>query len=70
MLQYGSWDRINTNHNQTPALSAVGQDGWIPERMATFLEVLADTGIVSEAARASRLRVTRDWPPTVRRARR
>ena len=28
-------------------------DGWNPERMATFLEVLADTGIVIEAARAA-----------------
>jgi hypothetical protein len=28
-------------------------DGWTPERMATFLEVLADTGLVVEAARAA-----------------
>ena len=27
-------------------------DGWTGERMATFLEVLADTGIVAEACRA------------------
>jgi len=30
---------------------AARHDGWTGERMATFLEVLADTGIVSEAAR-------------------
>lgn len=29
------------------------RDGWTGERMATFLEVLADTGIVSEACRAA-----------------
>ena len=29
----------------------IRHDGWTPERMATFLEVLADTGIVCEAAR-------------------
>src|SRR3954451_16989026 len=28
-------------------------DGWTPDRMAAFLEVLADTGIVSDAARAA-----------------
>jgi hypothetical protein len=30
-------------------------DGWTPERMATFLEVLAETGIVTEAARMAGL---------------
>ena len=30
----------------------VRHDGWTGERMATFLEVLADTGIVTEASRA------------------
>ena len=28
-------------------------DGWTPERIATFLEVLADTGLVTEAARVT-----------------
>ena len=28
-------------------------DGWTPERMANFLEVLADTGLVTEACRAA-----------------
>ena len=36
-----------------PASLCVRHDGWTGERMATFLEVLADTGIVSEACRAA-----------------
>jgi hypothetical protein len=38
-----------------PALPAPAprHDGWTPERMATFLEVLADTGLVTEACRAA-----------------
>ena len=39
---------------QSPAaLPAIRHDGWTGERMATFLEVLADTGIVSEACLAA-----------------
>ncbi|MEO6361154.1 MAG: hypothetical protein ABIO43_11375 [Sphingomicrobium sp.] len=30
----------------------IRHDGWTPDRIATFLEVLADTGIVAEACRA------------------
>ena len=33
--------------------SSVRHDGWTGERMAQFLEVLADTGIVTEACRAA-----------------
>ena len=36
-----------------PTLPATRHDGWTGERMAAFLEVLADTGIVSEACRAA-----------------
>jgi hypothetical protein len=32
--------------------AVIRHDGWAGERMATFLEVLADTGIVAEACRA------------------
>jgi hypothetical protein len=28
-------------------------DGWTPDRIATFLETLADTGLITEAARAA-----------------
>ena len=34
-------------------LPATRHDGWTPDRIATFLETLADTGIVSEAARVA-----------------
>src|SRR5205085_8630656 len=39
----------------TPNVPARTQrhDGWTPDRMATFLEVLADTGMVSEGYRAA-----------------
>jgi hypothetical protein len=42
------------NEPQSPTgLPAPRHDGWSGERMAAFLEVLADTGIVSEACRAA-----------------
>ena len=46
------------NHKQdeplpSPSVPTVRHDGWTGERMATFLEALADTGIVSEACRAA-----------------
>jgi hypothetical protein len=45
----------NNSPEPTPNLPArtPRHDGWTPDRMAAFLEVLADTGIVSDAARAA-----------------
>src|SRR5688572_30349166 len=37
----------------TPVPLRPRRDGWSGERMATFLEVLADTGLVTEASRAA-----------------
>lgn len=37
----------------TPLPSRTRHDGWNGERMATFLESLADTGLVTEASRAA-----------------
>src|SRR5215218_9689549 len=39
-------------YEPTPSLPATRHDGWTPDRIATFLETLADTGIVAEACRA------------------
>ena len=36
-----------------PAHGGVRHDGWTGERMATFLEILADTGLVTEGCRAA-----------------
>jgi hypothetical protein len=36
-----------------PPLPATRHDGWTGDRIATFLEVLADTGLVREACRAA-----------------
>jgi hypothetical protein len=43
----------NSDPHQSTSLMGCRHDGWTGERMATFLEVLADTGIVSEACRAA-----------------
>ena len=67
MFQYGSWNWNLTNRirlppqpaplfpgpHQSPTLMGCRRDGWTGERMATFLETLADTGIISEACRAA-----------------
>src|SRR5258708_2333960 len=48
-------DHRNDSPEPTPNLPARTpcHDGWTPDRMAAFLEVLADTGIVTDAVRAA-----------------
>jgi hypothetical protein len=44
----------NIQHEpQPPAVRAIRHDGWTSERMATCLEVLADTGLIVEGCRAA-----------------
>ena len=43
---------INEPKSTSQLPAPIRRDGWTPDRIATFLETLADTGIVAEACRA------------------
>src|SRR5438270_1933872 len=48
-------EHSNDSPEPTPNLPARAprHDGWTPDRLAAFLEVLADTGIATDAVRAA-----------------